>query len=99
MSSAAAAPQSIEVPVDVHPLVEHAHHVYRVGTNDPVVPRVRSDKMFPVAQENTNYWYPDAESLWSYNSTTRPLSTSHLRSNRTFCSIRRSCVTNSSAPS
>jgi hypothetical protein len=34
-----------------------------------------------------------------YNSATRPSSTSHDRSNRTFCSIRRSCVTNNSAPS
>ncbi|WP_081809022.1 SDR family NAD(P)-dependent oxidoreductase [Mycobacterium sp. URHB0044] len=34
-----------------------------------------------------------------YNSTTRPPSTSHDRSSRTFCSIRRSCVTSNNAPS
>jgi NAD(P)-dependent dehydrogenase (short-subunit alcohol dehydrogenase family) len=34
-----------------------------------------------------------------YSSTMRPLSTSHDRSSRTFCSIRRSCVTSNNAPS
>jgi NAD(P)-dependent dehydrogenase (short-subunit alcohol dehydrogenase family) len=34
-----------------------------------------------------------------YSSTTRPPSTSQDRSNRTFCNIRRSCVTSNNAPS
>jgi hypothetical protein len=40
-----------------------------------------------------------ARRLSGYKSATRPLSTNHERSNRTFCSMRRSCVTSSSAPS
>ena len=44
-------------------------------------------------------WSPRAKTEPVYNWVTRPRSTTHERSSLTFCSIRRSCVTSSSAPS
>lgn len=43
--------------------------------------------------------HPSRMTASAYNSVTLPPSTSQERSNRTFCNIRRSWVTNSSAPS
>ena len=41
---------SVEVLVDIHPLVQYAHHINQVGAGNPVVQRVRSNSMLPVAR-------------------------------------------------
>ncbi len=41
--------ESVKVPVDIHPLVEYAHHINHVGAGNPVVQHVRSNSVLPVA--------------------------------------------------
>ena len=45
-------PGSVEVPVDIHPLVEDAHHVNDIDAGNPVVQHVRSNGVLPVAGAN-----------------------------------------------
>ena len=40
---------SVEVLVDIHPLVQYAHHINQVGAGNPVVQRVRSNSVLAVA--------------------------------------------------
>jgi hypothetical protein len=37
------------VTVDIHPLVEYAHHIDHVDAGNPVVQRVRSNSVLPLA--------------------------------------------------
>ncbi len=37
------------MPVGIHPLVEYAHHINHVETGNPVVQRMRSNSVLPVA--------------------------------------------------
>ena len=41
--------ESVEVLVDIHPLVQYAHHINQVGAGNPVVQRVRSNSVLTLA--------------------------------------------------
>ena len=41
--------KSVEVLIDIHPLVQYAHHINHVGTSNLVVQRVRSNSVLAVA--------------------------------------------------